>query len=161
MPKRKTTNDEDAAAEPLRRSTRQKTSVASVTEVPKEQRPQPTKPASTKVAKKAVPKKAAPLKQEAETEDSSKEKLKTPPQKKTTPASKSSKPDLKAETDEKTATTSHDTEERNYWLLKAEPETRLEKGIDVRFSIDDLAARKEPEPWDGKHSVLRIFQHFS
>ncbi|EGS22469.1 uncharacterized protein CTHT_0020080 [Thermochaetoides thermophila DSM 1495] len=39
--------------------------------------------------------------------------------------------------------------ERNYWLMKAEPETRLENGVDVKFSIDDLAARTEPEPWDG------------
>lgn len=37
-----------------------------------------------------------------------------------------------------------------YWLMKAEPETRLENGTDVRFSIDDLKARTEPEPWDGK-----------
>ena len=39
--------------------------------------------------------------------------------------------------------------ERNYWLLKAEPESRFENGIDVKFSIDDLAARTKPEPWDG------------
>jgi hypothetical protein len=39
---------------------------------------------------------------------------------------------------------------RQYWLLKAEPEARLEKGHDISFSIDDLAAKKEPEPWDGK-----------
>ncbi|KAK8066281.1 hypothetical protein PG997_013028 [Apiospora hydei] len=39
--------------------------------------------------------------------------------------------------------------EKAYWLLKAEPETRLENGVDVRFSIDDLASRTEPEPWDG------------
>jgi len=39
---------------------------------------------------------------------------------------------------------------RQYWLMKAEPETRLERGHDVRFSIDDLAAKTEPEPWDGK-----------
>ncbi|KAG6219076.1 hypothetical protein E4U26_007411 [Claviceps purpurea] len=36
-----------------------------------------------------------------------------------------------------------------YWLMKAEPETRLENGIDVRFSIDDLKAKTEPEGWDG------------
>jgi predicted RNA-binding protein with PUA-like domain len=36
----------------------------------------------------------------------------------------------------------------NYWLMKAEPESRLEKGVDVKFSIDDLA-RVEKEPWDG------------
>ncbi|KAJ5225287.1 Thymocyte nuclear protein 1 [Penicillium chermesinum] len=38
---------------------------------------------------------------------------------------------------------------RSYWLMKAEPESRMEKGVDVKFSIDDLAAAKEPEPWDG------------
>jgi predicted RNA-binding protein with PUA-like domain len=26
----------------------------------------------------------------------------------------------------------------SYWLIKAEPESRLEKGVDVKFSIDDL-----------------------
>lgn len=39
---------------------------------------------------------------------------------------------------------------RQFFLLKSEPETRLEKGVDVRFSIQDL----EDEPnqtaiWDG------------
>jgi hypothetical protein len=34
--------------------------------------------------------------------------------------------------------------------MKAEPESRFEHGVDVRFSIDDLASRTEPEPWDGK-----------
>lgn len=43
--------------------------------------------------------------------------------------------------------------ERTYWLMKAEPETRLENGVDVRFSIDDLAAKAEPEPWDGALSI--------
>lgn len=38
---------------------------------------------------------------------------------------------------------------RSYWLMKAEPESRLEKGVDVKFSIDDLADANEPEPWDG------------
>ncbi|KAL6910171.1 PUA-like domain-containing protein [Trichoderma evansii] len=36
-----------------------------------------------------------------------------------------------------------------YWLMKAEPETRLENGIDVRFSIDDLRSKEKPEGWDG------------
>ena len=48
-----------------------------------------------------------------------------------------------------------DEEERpipvtQYWLMKAEPESRIEKGMEVKFSIDDLASRKNPEPWDGK-----------
>ena len=37
----------------------------------------------------------------------------------------------------------------SYWLMKAEPKSRFEKGVDVKFSIDDLAAAEEPEPWDG------------
>lgn len=36
-----------------------------------------------------------------------------------------------------------------YWLMKAEPESRMEKGHDVKFSIDDLEAKSEPEGWDG------------
>lgn len=41
-----------------------------------------------------------------------------------------------------------------YWLLKAEPESRIEAGVDVRFSIDDLRARTKPEGWDGMDSRL-------
>ncbi len=39
---------------------------------------------------------------------------------------------------------------KQYWLMKAEPESRMEKGVDVKFSIDDLQNADEPEPWDGK-----------
>ena len=38
-----------------------------------------------------------------------------------------------------------------YWLMKAEPESRIEKGKDVKFSIDDLEAADEPEGWDGMY----------
>lgn len=44
---------------------------------------------------------------------------------------------------------------RQYWLMKAEPETRIEKGQDIKFSIDDLAGKTVPEPWDGKSSLSR------
>ncbi|OCL02019.1 DUF55-domain-containing protein, partial [Glonium stellatum] len=37
----------------------------------------------------------------------------------------------------------------HYWLMKAEPESRIENGQDVKFSIDDLMASDKPEPWDG------------
>lgn len=40
--------------------------------------------------------------------------------------------------------------------MKAEPESRLEKGKDIKFSIDDLAAKTEPEPWDGKSAICRF-----
>ncbi|CUS12436.1 unnamed protein product, partial [Tuber aestivum] len=38
---------------------------------------------------------------------------------------------------------------RSYWLMKAEPESRIEKGKDVKFSIDDLRACEKPAAWDG------------
>lgn len=41
-------------------------------------------------------------------------------------------------------------DDRSYWLMKAEPDSRIVKGIDVKFSIDDLRAAEAPEPWDGK-----------
>jgi hypothetical protein len=40
--------------------------------------------------------------------------------------------------------------------MKAEPESRLEKGYDIKFSIDDLASKKVPEPWDGKLFFLSL-----
>ena len=43
-----------------------------------------------------------------------------------------------------------------YWLMKAEPESRLENGVDVRFSIDDLRAKTRPEGWDGKNPGRRL-----
>lgn len=36
----------------------------------------------------------------------------------------------------------------NLWLLKAEPETRMVNGHDVKFSIDDLE-KEGPSHWDG------------
>lgn len=35
-----------------------------------------------------------------------------------------------------------------YFLMKAEPESRIENGVDVKFSIDDLKS-VGTEPWDG------------
>lgn len=43
---------------------------------------------------------------------------------------------------------------KSYWLMKAEPESRMEKGVDVKFSIDDLREASEPEAWDGESSLL-------
>ncbi|XP_032497722.1 thymocyte nuclear protein 1 isoform X3 [Phocoena sinus] len=38
----------------------------------------------------------------------------------------------------------------SYWLMKSEPESRLEKGVDVKFSIEDLRAQpKQTACWDG------------
>ncbi|XP_054988070.1 thymocyte nuclear protein 1 isoform X2 [Sorex araneus] len=38
----------------------------------------------------------------------------------------------------------------NFWLMKSEPESRLEKGVDVKFSIEDLQAEPgQTACWDG------------
>lgn len=49
-----------------------------------------------------------------------------------------------------------DEEGTSYWLMKAEPESRIEKGRDVKFSIDDLMNAKEPEGWDGEFRLFRV-----
>lgn len=36
-----------------------------------------------------------------------------------------------------------------FWLFKAEPLPRYENGVNVAFSISDLRACTEPEPWSG------------
>ncbi|KDR84260.1 hypothetical protein GALMADRAFT_236963 [Galerina marginata CBS 339.88] len=40
------------------------------------------------------------------------------------------------------------TSTNRYWLLKAEPDTRIVKGKDVRFSVDDFE-RVKTSPWEG------------
>ncbi|KAJ9643917.1 hypothetical protein H2199_003783 [Coniosporium tulheliwenetii] len=42
----------------------------------------------------------------------------------------------------------------SYWLMKSEAESRLENGVDVKFSIDDLMAATAPEEWDGVRNVV-------
>ncbi|XP_012585218.1 PREDICTED: thymocyte nuclear protein 1 isoform X2 [Condylura cristata] len=38
----------------------------------------------------------------------------------------------------------------SYWLMKSEPESRIEKGVDVKFSIEDLKAQpRQTACWDG------------
>lgn len=61
-------------------------------------------------------------------------------------AVKASEADIEQSDDE-------ETDRPSYWLMKAEPESRIEKGVDVKFSIDDLREATEPEPWDGESSI--------
>lgn len=38
----------------------------------------------------------------------------------------------------------------NYWLMKSEPESRLHRGVDMKFSIEDLKAQPQQTAcWDG------------
>lgn len=38
--------------------------------------------------------------------------------------------------------------EKSYWLFKAEPESRIVNGVDVKFSFDDLKTEHQAT-WDG------------
>ncbi|KAL8864919.1 MAG: hypothetical protein Q9174_007164 [Haloplaca sp. 1 TL-2023] len=52
----------------------------------------------------------------------------------------------------------YDSDGRSYWLMKAEPETRMEKGKDVKFSIDDLKSATEPEAWDARNNLRSMMK---
>ena len=67
------------------------------------------------------------------------------------PTGKQSEPKKRSQTSQSTKNTQDDSEGPRFWLMKAEPQSRFEKGIDVKFSIDDLKNAKEPEPWDGAY----------
>ncbi|KFY29992.1 hypothetical protein V493_02174 [Pseudogymnoascus sp. VKM F-4281 (FW-2241)] len=136
MAKRKTTSTGDEAGEErvVRRSTRVRT------EAVKEERGVEVKNARSvkggKAGKAAV--KGSPVKVKDEVEDGDEEE------------------EEEGEKPTTTTTTADDQpQERQYWLMKAEPESRLEKGHDVKFSIDDLAAKTEPEGWDDRNPQLR------
>ena len=37
-----------------------------------------------------------------------------------------------------------------YWLMKSEPESRIENGVDVKFGLEDLKTSKNQTAcWDG------------
>ncbi|BGP13431.1 hypothetical protein JCM10213v2_001351 [Rhodosporidiobolus nylandii] len=48
----------------------------------------------------------------------------------------------------KSTSSAEDTPAYTHWLIKAEPESRIEKGVDVKFSIDDLEEGKTTS-WEG------------
>lgn len=153
MAKRKTPVDsaEDA---PPRRSTRQRTSTSTTTTTASAPPTKTTKAKSeTKPSTKSVVAKKSKGKSAGEVKDEEKKTdvaAPSPPAKET-----NHPPPVKAAAKAKgnaNHASNDDGEKtgRQYWLMKAEPETRYENGVDVSFSIDDLAAKKEPEPWDGK-----------
>lgn len=73
------------------------------------------------------------------------------------PATKATPRIRRVETDpDMDLTDAENTPEIQYWLMKAEPDSRIEKGVDVAFPIEKLAAATEPEPWDGT-SILRLY----
>lgn len=165
MPKRKNPSQhEDESL--LRRSTRQRTTVASPTADTK-----PTKSASggsgkSRAAKAEDPeilKKKTKVKQQQEEKPEAEAKSTSGTKaKKSSPASASAAKAKSGPNKAEGSAKGSSGTGRQYWLMKAEPESRIEKGVDVRFSIDDLASKTEPEPWDGEstlHSLAVRFAH--
>lgn len=168
MPKRKSSQVDGTSQDVApRRSTRQRTStLAAKEEVPASStktRPvtkgasEPAKPKSGATKTKKV---QAPKEDEDKVEDDDGEStaLKTvtdgdKPSVRETPA----RPKVSKDEDKKESASSTSAPGRQYWLLKAEPESRFENGVDVKFSIDDLAAKTEPEPWDGIRNYVGRF----
>lgn len=157
-PKRKSTHQDAGAASsdapPPRRSTRQRTSTAPAAAPPLSVASTTDK--KTTATAKATPKgkgRSKPAKHSTSEEDEDEEApaAPTPVDKKgkQKPAERKSVGQKDKESTESGGGVGGD-EGRQYWLMRAEPETRLENGVDVSFSIDDLAAKTEPEPWDGE-----------
>ncbi|GKU13488.1 thymocyte nuclear protein 1 [Fusarium langsethiae] len=141
---------EDAA--PKRRSLRQ---AASKTQPEPDAAPAtktnpPKKPAKAAVKKQENEPKPLPKQQETDAEEATKSKKPAKKQESNTQSGSratSEDPDI-----DSIPTTNPDAPRHDgqwYWLMKAEPESRIENGVDVKFSIDDLRAKTEPEGWDG------------
>ncbi|KAF9769927.1 hypothetical protein IL306_012584 [Fusarium sp. DS 682] len=150
-PKKRAAPPTADASAPKRRSLRQaaKGNLESEAPPPAKASP-PKKAAKTTSGKKQNEKPKAPPKQ-TKTEESDAPKVKRAA-KKEEPAQSSYRgvsedPDI-----DSIPTTNPDAPKHDgqwYWLMKAEPESRIENGVDVKFSIDDLKAKTEPEGWDG------------
>ncbi|KAJ7634861.1 DUF55-domain-containing protein [Roridomyces roridus] len=52
-----------------------------------------------------------------------------------------------------------DVSEVKHWLLKAEPDSRIVKGKDVKFSVDDFESQKT-SPWEGvrNHEACKLMK---
>lgn len=165
-PKRKSSQADGVVEDAPRRSTRQRTSTAAAREATASSAGGQGKAKTAKkpaTAKKGTSKAKANEGKVKEDEDDSDHQL-TAAGKKTGKADgvKVKQASAKSTTAKSTAaeveaeSNGVEASGRQYWLMKAEPESRFENGVDVRFSIDDLAAKSEPEPWDGMLFSLRI-----
>ena len=152
MPPKRKLSQTDGAVDDVqpRRSTRQRTSTTAAREAAAAESATPPKTAKKPVtADKAAPKAKSKGKQGKDGEDSTDQQ--PAPAGHETTKTKGVKPEespAKA-TAAPTEPKEKNDQDRQYWLMKAEPESRIENGVDVKFSIDDLAAKDEPEPWDG------------
>ena len=55
-----------------------------------------------------------------------------------------------SESSSKKTVKSSESEEFSHWLIKSEPESRMENGVDMKFGIEDLIACPDSTScWDG------------
>ncbi|KAF2106901.1 PUA-like domain-containing protein [Lophiotrema nucula] len=94
------------------------------------------------------PKKAAKAKPKPKASNP-KSAVSTRASKPSTTASPAAKPPSTIPTPSNSSNRDADGNQEVFWLLKAEPLPRYENGVNVAFSIDDLAACTQPEPWSG------------
>ncbi|KAL2167115.1 hypothetical protein VTG60DRAFT_1669 [Thermothelomyces hinnuleus] len=136
MPKRKSAPEEEPPVEPVRRRSSRLQSSANVAA--------PSAPPTTRETR-TQPSTKKPRAKKTEKDENNSE---SQPFNKKSPAGGKGASETATLSDNAAAPEG----ERNYWLMKAEPESRFENGVDVKFSIDDLRAKTEPEPWDGIRS---------
>lgn len=149
MPKRKSTVDSAEDATP-RRSLRPRSSTSTTASAPPPAPASAPKAAQADKKSKTTAAKAKPVKAKAGARSAEADNDSAAPR----PNPKGSAlepPHAKADTDTVNGATG-----QQYWLMRAEPETRYENGVDVSFSIDDLAGKTEPEPWDGSSCSLPL-----
>ncbi|KAL9570128.1 hypothetical protein ACKAV7_005636 [Fusarium commune] len=152
--------DASEEAAPKRRSLRQAAKTNSEPEAPPPAEASPPKKAAKVTNAKKQEKPKAPAKP-SKTEEPDAPKVKKAA-KKQEPAQSSSRgvsedPDIDSIPTINPDAPKHDGQW--YWLMKAEPETRIENGVDVKFSIDDLKAKTEPEGWDGIRASEQHEEH--
>ncbi|KAK9462277.1 thymocyte nuclear protein 1 isoform 1 [Lipomyces oligophaga] len=63
--------------------------------------------------------------------------------------SEDTKADETKPSDRSTTESKDETTEKHYWLFKGEPETRIVRGQDVKFSYFDLEREQKPVCWEG------------
>ncbi|KAL8995181.1 MAG: hypothetical protein Q9169_005040 [Polycauliona sp. 2 TL-2023] len=160
---RRTRGKVSEEANHYRRSTR--SSDQSSSSVPAKKTPSPKIPTSAKkkIVKKGI---ARPVTKNAKSNISWKPKPKAKPVSRRGSFSKVVIANGDTLDDAEAEASSEDNEEDGpdgpaYWLMKAEPNSRIEKGKDVKFSIDDLRQASEPEAWDGIVGTMEVVREHS
>ncbi|KXH30194.1 hypothetical protein CSAL01_05024 [Colletotrichum salicis] len=110
--------------------------------------------AAEETAEKEEETKAEAIEDEDEPKAKPAKKAKKPAAGKKEAPPKKTKDELKALRDAPVPDVNSEVEPRDppgprYWLMKSEPDVRIEDGYEIKFSIDDLAAKKTPEGWEG------------